>query len=66
METIPWTNGDDRRPCMLYAAQFSHGKSNNKYILAGGGGGLNNEAKIFNSSLKKASVSEECYTYNLY
>jgi hypothetical protein len=58
IETLPWSMSEDKAPCMLYAAQFSHGKSNNKFIVAGGGGAVN-EAKIFNTSLKKVRIEKQ-------
>jgi WD40 repeat protein len=47
IEGIEWNQSSFRgsEPCMLYAAQFSKGTSNNRFIAAGGSGA--NEAKIF-------------------
>ncbi|RKP19129.1 LNS2-domain-containing protein, partial [Rozella allomycis CSF55] len=71
IENVQWTISDDKKPCMLYCAQYSHGASSNKFIVAGGGGGLN-EAKIFNTSYKKnqcfgtiQNVSNAIYTVAL-
>ncbi|KAJ1327184.1 hypothetical protein BSLG_010526 [Batrachochytrium salamandrivorans] len=58
-ESIPWseTTGSDTTTCMLYSAQYSqsiqNGGTANRYIVAGGGGSIN-EARIFSNESKKS------------
>ncbi|KAH6573591.1 hypothetical protein BASA50_006670 [Batrachochytrium salamandrivorans] len=59
VESIPWseTTGSDTTTCMLYSAQYSqsiqNGGTANRYIVAGGGGSIN-EARIFSNESKKS------------
>ncbi|KAI9205647.1 quinon protein alcohol dehydrogenase-like superfamily [Polychytrium aggregatum] len=57
-DTIPWSilELSERKPCLLYAAQFSHSPESsirNRFVLAAGGGGAN-EMRIYETQSKRA------------
>ncbi|KAI9016988.1 WD40-repeat-containing domain protein [Gaertneriomyces semiglobifer] len=49
VETLPWSIADEKRVTSLYSTYYS---PSSKYIVAGGGG-LNNEVRMFSPTLKR-------------